>query len=176
MPLIDSAGPGDDIQLLMFYLADRRVIGALKKAHKRGAVVLDPNKDAFGRQKNGIPNRPVARELNAAGVEVRWCYSPGEQCHEKLLLLRRAGGAGVLVAGSANFTRRNLTDYNLETDVVVRGSADHPVVAAAQRYFDTVWDNDADRRFSVPYEVYENRSWWLRCLYHFMEASGMSAF
>jgi phosphatidylserine/phosphatidylglycerophosphate/cardiolipin synthase-like enzyme len=71
--MIDAAGAGDALDLVMFYLADRPIVRALKAAARRGVdlrVVLDPNKDAFGRKKNGMPNRQVARELVAAGVPV----------------------------------------------------------------------------------------------------------
>ena len=73
--MIDAAQPGDTLDLVMFYLADRPVVRALKRAARRGVslrVLLDPNKDAFGRTKNGMPNRQVARELVAVGVPVRW--------------------------------------------------------------------------------------------------------
>ena len=52
-------------------------------------VMLDPNRDAFGRQKDGVPNRPVANELVTASGEriaVRWYRTHGEQFHTKLAL------------------------------------------------------------------------------------------
>lgn len=41
----------------------------------------------------------------------------------KQIHTRYRSGNNTLILGSANFTRRNLTDYNLETDVAIRGSA-----------------------------------------------------
>ena len=76
-------------------------------------VLLDPNKDAFGREKNGIPNRQVASELNDAGVNVRWCNTQGEQCHSKMII-KSNGQQAELILGSANFTARNLKNYNLQ--------------------------------------------------------------
>jgi hypothetical protein len=64
---VGGAGPGDRVDVAMFYMAERQVVNALLEADTRGAevrLVLDPNKDAFGREKGGIPNRQVARELN----------------------------------------------------------------------------------------------------------------
>lgn len=64
---IRSAQKGDVIWMGMFYLADDGIIDALLAADARGAEVrllLDPNQNAFGRDKIGIPNRPVAMELN----------------------------------------------------------------------------------------------------------------
>src|SRR5690606_22542764 len=112
---IDAAKPGESLDLAVFYLSDRDVIDALKAARSRGValrVLLDPNEDAFGRKKNGVPNRQAARELVATGIDVRWCDTHGEQCHAKLLLHRSADHA-TLIVGSANFTRRNLDDLNL---------------------------------------------------------------
>ncbi|MDC5637421.1 phospholipase D-like domain-containing protein, partial [Acinetobacter baumannii] len=63
LDLIDNARKaGTEIDIVMFYLSERKIIKALIAAHERGVkvrVLLDPNKDAFGRTKNGIPNRPV---------------------------------------------------------------------------------------------------------------------
>ena len=81
-----------------------------------------------------------------------------------------------MISGSANFTRRNLDDLNLETDVVVAGSSEEPVFRDAQAYFDEAWGNLAGRHYSVDYPVYEDDSWFKRPLYRFMEASGFSSF
>src|SRR6185369_17305668 len=87
---------GDAIDVAMFYLSERDVVRALISAAKRGVsvrVILDPNKDAFGRTKNGIPNRSVATELAAASdgaIKVRWFRTHGEQFHSKLVAMRTA--------------------------------------------------------------------------------------
>src|SRR5690606_1456482 len=63
---IGTTRKGDAIRIAMFYLSDRKVFEALLAAARRGVIVrliLDPNRDAFGRQKDGVPNRPVANEL-----------------------------------------------------------------------------------------------------------------
>jgi hypothetical protein len=84
---IGECGEGDDLWLAMFYLADRHVVEALLEAAERGArlrLVLDPNRDAFGYEKNGIPNRPVAHELvdkSGGAVAIRWYDTQGEQYH-----------------------------------------------------------------------------------------------
>src|SRR4051812_14697712 len=93
---VAAAGVGDSIDVAMFYLSERDVIQALLGAARRGAavrVILDPNKDAFGREKNGIPNRSVAAELSAASdgaIKVRWFRTHGEQFHTKLVVVRTA--------------------------------------------------------------------------------------
>lgn len=174
-----GAGTDDKVDLMMFYLSDRAIIAALKLANQQGAdlrVLLDPNKDAFGREKNGIPNRPVARELIDAGLAVRWCRTLGEQCHTKMLMIHDTSGNAVIIAGSANLTRRNLKDFNLETNVVVEGHSDRGPFTDALKHFDDAWNNTDDRQYSVDYDEYEDGSWWHRQLYLFMEWSGISSF
>ncbi len=63
---LGQADAGSAIDIAMFYLSERRILGALADAAGRGVSVrllLDPNRDAFGYEKNGIPNRPAAEEL-----------------------------------------------------------------------------------------------------------------
>jgi len=173
---IDRAGAGDALDVAVFYLADRGVITALKAAHVRGValrVLLDPNEDAFGRKKNGVPNRQVAGELVAAGIALRWCDTHGEQCHAKLLLHRGAREA-TLVVGSANFTRRNLDDLNLETSVELRAPRGHAAVADAADWFERQWVNDADRNASIDYSHYADDALLRRMWYRVGEALGWS--
>lgn len=174
--LIGGTRKGDALDLVMFYLADRGIVRALKAAAQRGVllrVVLDPNKDAFGRQKNGMPNRQVAKELVAAGVPVRWAVTSGEQMHTKMLLARRADGTADLLAGSANFTRRNVRDYNLETDVRVSGRSEETALADAAAYVDGLWTNAGGRQYTTGYEAFRDDSCWrvFRC--RFQEATGL---
>ncbi len=176
---INIAAAGDRLDLMMFYLSDRDIIEAIKRARRRGVtqrILLDPNKDAFGRTKNGIPNRPVAYELHKQGIPIRWCDTHGEQCHAKLLLSHHRKGASTMIVGSANFTRRNLDNYNLETDLLLRGGSNAPVFTDAQVYFDLMWHNGAGKNMSVDYKVYADKSWLKRWLYRFMEASGVGTF
>ena len=69
----------------MFYLSARRLIRALLAAAERGAtlrLLLDPNREAFGYPKPGLPNRPVAAELtrkSAGNLTVRWAHTHQEQ-------------------------------------------------------------------------------------------------
>jgi len=164
---------------VVFYLADRDIITAIKNAGSRGAMVrvlLDPNKDAFGRTKNGIPNRQVAKELVQVGIPVRWSNTHGEQSHAKLLLVQYGDGRSTAVLGSANFTRRNLNDLNLETDVAVRGTSETPFFADAAYYVDQLWNNLNGQTLSLEYEQFADESFLKGVLYRWMEATGMSTF
>ena len=178
LTLIKTAKPQQQIDLAMFYLSERQIVKALIAAHQRGVklrVLLDPNKDAFGRQKNGIPNRQVASELNAAGITVRWCNTQGEQCHSKMIIKHDAAQAE-LILGSANFTARNLKNYNLESDLRVLGAAKAPVFNDANQYFDTAWENLDGKNMSVAYSQYADESQLKYALYRLMEWSGLSTF
>lgn len=169
---------GESLDLMMFYLSERRIVKALQAAQARGVkvrVLLDPNKDAFGREKNGMPNRQVAWELKKSGVQLRWCNTQGEQCHSKLLVLTKLDGTKQVILGSANYTARNLKNYNLETNVSVLGAADYPALAEAQQYFDTAWQSDT-QLMSVDYQHYKDESWMRYWLYRFVEWSGLSTF
>lgn len=178
LALIDEAKPGDRLDLAAFYLSDRDIVGALKRAQHRGVqlrVLLDPNKDAFGREKNGVPNRPVAHELTRAGVPVRWCATRGEQCHSKWLLWRSHSGEAAMLLGSTNFTRRNLHNLNLETSVVLSGASGARPLTQGADWFERRWHN-RDGEHSLDYEDYADDSLWHRFLYRTMEATGLSTF
>ena len=179
LQLIDSAQAGDALDLEMFYLSSRPVIEALIQAHQRGAtlrVILDPNRDAFGREKNGIPNRQAAWDLHEAGIAVRWCATEGEQCHRKWIRLERTDGSAELIAGSANFTRRNLHDLNLETSVRLVSRSDSPQINQQRADFEREWRNANGAIYSLPYTDFADHSRWRYLVYRFMEASGLSTF
>jgi len=170
---------GDGVDLKMFYLSHRGIIKALIQAHERGVnvrVLLDPNEDAFGKKKNGIPNRQVALELHQAGIPVRWCNTHGEQCHSKMMLIHQQNGPTELILGSANFTRRNLDDLNLETNIVLIGPLETGAITSAQAYFDLYWENGPDQFFSRPYDYYADESRLRYWRYRIMEATGLSTF
>ncbi|QWP75695.1 phospholipase D family protein [Lysobacter sp. K5869] len=176
---VDGARGGDRLDIAVFYFSHRRLVDAVVAAHKRGVgvrVLLDPNEDAFGRKKNGVPNRQVASELVAAGVPVRWCDTHGEQCHAKLLLRTGSDGKIELIAGSANYTRRNLDDYNLESSARVVALDDAPVAQQAKAYFEHSWSNGDGQTISADYAKYADESTLRKIWYRIAEASGLSSF
>ena len=178
LKLIETAKSGENIDLAMFYLSEREIVKELIAAKQRGVnvkVLLDPNKDAFGREKNGIPNRQVASELNEASVQVRWCNTQGEQCHSKMIIKSNVQQSEMIL-GSANFTARNLKNYNLETNIRVVGNSSADVFKDAQSYFNTAWSNLDAKNMSVDYAQYADESKWKYGLYRFMEWSGLSTF
>lgn len=180
---LQKAVIGTRIDIGMFYFSDRKVIKALKQAIKRGAKVrllLDANRDAFGREKNGIPNRIVAAELmKLAGeydVEIRWAATHGEQFHSKVLRMS-APQQKILFLGSANWTRRNIGNLNLESNLLLSNASS--VNQSFDAYFESVWSNERGSEESLPYEEWAETGWsltWKKWLYRFQEWSGASTF
>ena len=163
----------------MFYLSDRDLVKALKDADVRGVtiqILLDANKDAFGREKNGIPNRPVAHELmrhTTGNTTIRWCVTAGEQCHSKMLLTATDTTTELLL-GSANFTRRNLDNYNLETNIRLIDTGTSSAIQAATDYFNEQWTNADGRVYSTSYDTYGESHLGKRIWYRIGEFTGMS--
>lgn len=178
---IDASTQGDRIRMAMFYLADRHVIEALLNASHRGTtieLILDPNRDAFGYEKNGVPNRPVASELvqkSGGQVAVRWYQTHGEQFHSKLVLVEQADGDSSVFLGSANLTRRNIGNYNLETDLLLKGPATSAPIAAINDYFSALWDN-REETYTRPYPAFADPSSLKYFQYRVQEAIGLGTF
>lgn len=179
--LIKSLAKGDSVHMAMFYLSDRKIVEALKQADKNEVeikIILDPNKDAFGRKKNGVPNRPVAEELlkNSKGnTKIKWCDTHGEQCHSKMTLVKNSSGYHLLL-GSANLTKRNIGNYNLETDVLVESGKEIEAIRRAYVFFDEAWENKNEKIYTADYEKYKDNSLYKKVLYRWMEKIGMSSF
>lgn len=144
---LKEAGKGDTIWIGMFYLAERNVIDEIHKAADRGAkvkIILDPNTNAFGNQKSGLPNIPVSAEMEKLGsenIEIKWYNAGEEQYHTKMIYIDH-GEKGMILGGSANFTRRNLDDMNLETNLKIDAPANAKVVKDVKEYFYRLWNNE----------------------------------
>lgn len=176
---IDRSQYNDSIDLGMFYLSDRDVVTSLIKASKRGTkirIILDPNKDAFGREKNGIPNRQTAHELvgrSKGKIKVRWYNTHGEQYHSKLVLFEYNSSPSVVILGSANFTRRNLDNYNLELNVCFSAPKENITILEVKLYFDKIWGGEG---YTTDYSTYEDDSDLRVFLARFLELTGVSTF
>ena len=70
----------------------------------------------------------------------------------------------------------NLDDFNLETDVVVRGPIDAPSLEVASRVFERLWNNEDGKTYTLDYEVFGGRKFWRYVLYWLMETTGISTF
>ncbi|CAH1054304.1 phospholipase D family protein [Paenibacillus pseudetheri] len=164
---IRSARKGDTVWMGMFYLADDAILDALVEAASRGAMVnliLDPNQNAFGRDKIGIPNRPVAMDLNKrtnGEISIRWYNTTKEQYHPKLLFIAKQTDSSIVLGGSTNFTTRNLDDYNLENDLWISMKRDQPLFTDMEAYFNRLWNNEG-HTFTLPFEAYQSDVTWFK--------------
>lgn len=171
---------GDRIHMAMFYLGQHDIVRELIKAGNRGVeikLILDANKDAFGLEKNGVPNRPVAAKLvkdSSGNIKIRWYSTHGEQFHSKLTIFSKNDHT-ILIGGSANLTRRNIDDYNLETNLRVVLPASHPEAEKAEAYFQRIWANEG-AQYTLDYASYEDTSLLKRVLYEIQETAGLSSF
>lgn len=176
---MDQLGSGDSLQAGMFYLSDREIVTGLKEAANRGVEVqllLDVNQDAFGNEKPGIPNRPVAHELvsDTENIEVRWYESHGEQFHSKFLIFNSEEDV-TMIGRSTNYTRRNLDNINLETNIKITGTHEQPEIENMLNYFARMWENQ-DGTYTVEYDIHGEDTLWKRWAYRFQEWSGLSTF
>ena len=180
---LNETSSGDAIDVAMFYLSDREVVDALLSASRRGVVLrilLDPNKDAFGHEKMGIPNRPVAGELvtsSGGNIRVRWYRTHGEQFHTKMVAIYGRDRFWV-TAGSANLTRRNLDNFNLEANVIVETPRSAPLAQQIGEYFQTLWNNRAPLgiEYTADFDVYADPAPSRYWTYRLLESTGLATF
>jgi phospholipase D-like protein len=163
---IGASGRDDQISMAVENLGDRRLVTASLHAAARGArlqVLLD---------RDLIPNQAAAGELLRDGggrIEVRW-YPTGQAASSPRLLAVRHRDDVWINLGSANFTRRNLGDLNLESGVELRMPARAAPARALNDYFAKLWSG-ADRQTAAA-EVSAADYWQ----YRFAEATGLSSF
>lgn len=170
---IESAGPGDELSVLMLFLAERELIEALVAAARRGVKVrlfLDANRISFGSRKGGFPNQFFAAEMQRrADIEIRWGNLRLEEFHSKMLFILKRDRC-VFHIGSANFTRRGLSSTVLEANVRIEAPREAPVAAHIRGYLD--WLGEAPRTVAAPGTDNQARYWWARVV----EATGLATF
>ncbi|MCK5218044.1 phospholipase [bacterium] len=182
LTLINQLDSGEKLFMAMFYLSERKVINALKRAAHRGAdikIILDANKHAFGYEKNGIPNRLVAHELHSQGqgnIQIRWYNSGPEQFHTKLVGIKKQDNQLTLLLGSANLTRRNISNYNLELNLAITAATNAAGMQPAQDYFRKLWNNQNNTAYTLALETYVDSHFGKRFIYYLQEITGLSSF
>ncbi len=180
---LGQTGQSDAIDVAMYRLADRAVVEGLLAAARRGASVrllLDPNETGANGGMSGLPNQPVAGELvsrSAGAIHVRWYRTHGEHFHSALVMIYDARRVW-LTLGSAQLTRRDLEDYDLEANAAVELSRSAPLAQQALTWFDTLWGNRAALgiEYSTGYAAFADPTQADYWLYRFMEGTGFSPF
>lgn len=163
---VAAAGREDQISIAVEDFSHRPLIIAAIAAAWRGAhlrVLLSRNR---------VPNRAVADELLRDGggrIEVRWNPDDPTVARPSLLAVRHRNDLWLNVS-SANFTRRNLDDLNLEAGVDLRMPVRAAPARAVLEYFDGIWSAaTAKSGVADPGAV----AYWR---YRFAEATGLSSF
>jgi hypothetical protein len=159
-----AAAAADEVSVSTHAISDRPLVGAALGAARRGAhirVLLDPGPQA---------NPVVAAELERAGgggIEVRWS-APAPAC-ASLVVVRHHGEVWAIVL-SAELTRPDLGDFNLQDAVELR-LPEHSVAARAlSEQFDAQWSAAA------PYGRYADESPAAYWRYRVLEAGGLAGF
>ncbi|MEC0242029.1 phospholipase D family protein [Paenibacillus dokdonensis] len=179
---IDATKKGDTLWMGMFYIADEKVMNALLSAADRGVeirLLLDPNENAFGQEKIGIPNRPVAAELTKRSKEriaIRWYHTTAEQFHTKMMYIHKPDAQSIIMGGSTNMTPRNLDNYNLENELWVSVPSGAALDLQMESYFDRLWNNKGGS-FSLDLSAYQEKSTWFKdMLFRIQKALGFTTF
>jgi hypothetical protein len=161
-----AAGSGDEIYILAHDLSDRAVMHSLLRAGERGAhlqLLLDPIPS---------PNLATAGELaqqDNRRIEVRWNAAAAAGPGSQLAMVRHRNDLW-LYLGSANLTRRNLADLNLESAVELRLPASSALARSIAEQFSKHWSGAAAyAQYSDPSDA----AYWR---YRLAEASGLSSF
>jgi cardiolipin synthase len=178
---IDNSVSGEKIEMAMFLFTDRDVIKALSDASERGVeinLVLDPSNNLFGQDSAGVPNVYAAKDVverTNGKINVRWYDTGALQFHPKLIVITKSDGKMIVFIGSANMTRRNLGDYNGESDVKMKADSDLKVMVDIREFLDRIWNNE-DGVYTVEYSEFEGNSKFMYWKYRFQEATGLGAF
>lgn len=174
---IKETKKGDEINLGIFYLSEFRILRELGDASKRGVdvkIIADLNKDAFGLEKNGSPNRPALSQLKEdyPDINIRWYQTSGEQFHTKFIYFDFKDKNPLAILGSANYTRRNLDNFNLETNLAVEMEKDSPMAKEMKDYYARIWNNKGGD-YTLPLEDFYEKGFLLRILWKIQEKTGL---
>ena len=175
---IDKSDAGDEIRIGIFYISDFDLLASLGAAADRGVdirIVADPNKDAFGIEKNGSPNRSALCSLSEKhnNIDVRWYATNGEQYHGKTAVFNFKDEEETrVIIGSSNFTRRNFKGFNLETDVEIIMKRDDQRAEEINAYFERIWNNN-NGVYTLPIDEYYEDSVFKDVIWRIQEATGL---
>ena len=161
---------GDKIWLGMFFIAKRDIVNELIDAANRGVevnLILDPNENSFGKEKSGLPNRPVAQEMvedTDGQLKIRWYNTVIGQYHTKAIWIQTKEHT-IISNGSANYTERTLDNYNLENNLRVIAPNDSELAITMETYFERLWKNE-DAMYTLELDKFQNNfTWWQRWIY-----------
>ena len=93
-----------------------------------------------------------------------------------MIIYEKRGSGSSLLLGSANLTRRNIENFNLELNLLISAKTESETIAEAQDYFETAWENRAQSNYTAPFEQYGENSALKTIIYRIQEFAGLSSF
>ena len=178
---LNNTDVGDEVLIAQFFLADRAVVKEIINAAKRGVdfkIILNNSQSSMGM--GGIPNKTASDEImkktykSLGFLKIRWYNNGSEQFHTKLMIVKKQSYI-IAFGGSGNFTRRNIRDFNLESELKVVSPYNTSFSNDVLNYFDRLWTNK-DAIFTLDYDEAKSESNFNNLLYKIIEPSGFSAF
>lgn len=144
---IDQTEKGESIEIMSFLISDKKIINKLLSASKRGVeikIILDLNKVSFSREKNGIPNQPVAEIINKKSKEditIRWYDSHGEQFHIKMTSIKKKDNQSIIFLGSSHLVNYDTINYNSQADIKIIADSNSNIAQEVHNLFNRIWFN-----------------------------------
>ncbi len=80
-----------------------------------------------------------------------------------------------VIMGSANLTRRNLDNFNLELDIQVIAGRESRIAKKISGYFNRIWTNEGGM-YTVDFDIYREESSIKSVVYRIQERLGLSTF
>ncbi len=174
MSEIDNTEKGESIEIMVFYLSSKKIIGKLISASERGVdikIVLDQSINAFGKKKNGIPNKPVAEiitQKSKGKIPIRWYDSHGEQFHVKMTIIKKKNNQSIVFLGASHLVNYEVINYNSQADVKIVADRNSKLIKETEGFFERIWENKAGK-YTVEYEEFRDNSVLKRLWYEIWE-------
>ena len=163
---INKLESGDELKIASNYLSDQTIISALLASADNGVliqVLLDPTKTSR-------VNLASAEELSLAShrsIKLKWANAATAQI---IIARSKADKQMTVITGSSSLTRRDLDNYNLQSNLALVLNTDWNLAADFDHYFANAWQAGTE------YNTNESLAWYLPYLLGFLEWTGMGNF
>ncbi|MBT4136104.1 hypothetical protein HOD75_01660 [archaeon] len=160
---IENTQKGESIDIMMFYLSYDKIIDKLIQASERGVnirIILDQSIDAFGKKKNGMPNKPVAEILNKkskGNIQIRWYKTHGEQFHIKTTIFNKQDNQSIIFLGGSHLVNYDTINYNSQSDVKLIADSKTEIIQKINTLFNRIWFNKQGT-YTTDYEEFRDTS------------------
>lgn len=179
---LNGLEPKDSLSIVTSQLSDRDIIQSLINTAKKNVninMILNHDKKSKNTKQDGLPNQAVAQEMlkkSENKIKIRWLDISDNQPSAKLLLINKIKNPSILILGTANFSKKDMEGFNLNTMIQFSGTSSTAPIMQANKFFDALWNNTDGSTYTVEYEKHKNTSYLKYLLYRFLEWSGLSNF